>query len=286
MNNSNRIQSEILLNSLTNINNQIKQISELQKNVEETNDKIRLQFDILTKEQDKLIEQINEFKINNGLVVDENSKLGSINEKYDKNVDNINDIKKQINDLKATKESLKTSVGKKIIQMRIEKKQEKLNILKEKQVTFDKRQKTILLKKQEKINKKNSLLSKQEVKINLINDKIADNEMLKSSFENDNLKDKISSKSYDVKGKLYQKQLDYQNTILSSMKSSNVGFKGANVMIVKKKSTNIMRKAIKAASIIKNNIKIAFNSTKEELSQMINEGYSQTDNVNQQRISI
>lgn len=122
----------------------------------------------------------------------------------------------------------------------------KLNELKNGNVILGSRQRITIMKKQEVLNKRNALLSKQE------------------SNNDNNLKDKVVDTFYDIKGKFYEKQLKHQNEVLSAMKNDNVGFVGANVILIKNTVCNIMRNSIKNVSNI--------NGVKQQLNQMIQEG--------------
>ena len=97
--------------------------------------------------------------------------------------------------------------------------------------------------KQKKINKKNALFSNQEAKINMTNDKMSDNEILKQTLiPETNVVDRVKMVAYNIKGKYYEKELSHQQQIFSIMKEKSIGFKGANVINIKKKVTQNMRK--------------------------------------------
>jgi len=130
---------------------------------------------------------------------------------------------------------------------------QKLNELKDKNVKLGSRQRIILMKKQNILNKRNIILSKQESKIDDISEKT-----------DDNGNDKVVDRFYDIKGKFYEKQLQHQKEVLSSMKNDNVGFIGANVILIKNTVCNLMRNSIKNISNI--------NDVKQQLNQMIQEG--------------
>lgn len=284
MNNANKIQAEILLNSLKGIEESIKNINNLHQELGEINDKINLEISSLEKQRSKILEQINEFKLNNGITED-SQKLESVNEKYDNNLNTQDEVKQQITELEAKKEVLKTNVFKNMIDKKIESKYQKLEKLQQKEVKLEQRQRVILMKKQNTTNKRNEMLSKRETAMEMTEAKINDNNVLKSDL-GDSVKDKVVGKIYDIKGKFYQKQYEYQANIFNTMKEKNVDFKGANVMIVTKKSTNFMRNSMKKISIIKNNIKLAYNNTKEELNQMLQDGNSVNENINANSMSM
>lgn len=284
MNNANKIQAEILLNSLKGIEESIKNINNLHQELGEINDKINLEISSLEKQRSKILEQINEFKLNNGITED-SQKLGSVNEKYDNNLNAQDEVKQQIAELEAKKEVLKTNVFKNMIDKKIESKYQKLEKLQQKEVKLEQRQRVILMKKQNTTNKRNEMLSKRETAMEMTEAKINDNNVLKSDL-GDSVKDKVVGKIYDIKGKFYQKQYEHQANIFNTMKEKNVDFKGANVMIVTKKSTNFMRNSMKKISIIKNNIKLAYNNTKEELNQMLQDGNSVNENINANNMSM
>lgn len=130
---------------------------------------------------------------------------------------------------------------------------QKLNELKDRDVKLGSRQRIILMKKQNILNKRNIILSKQESKIDDISEKT-----------DDNGNDKVVDRFYDIKGKFYEKQLQHQKEVLSSMKNDNVGFIGANVILIKNNVCNLMRNSIKNISNI--------NDVKQQLNQMIQEG--------------
>lgn len=277
MDNANKIQEEILLNSLSSLNKSIENIKSLDQELNGISDKIHVELVSLEKQRSIIQDQIDQFKLNG--ITDDNKNLNKVNEKYDDNLTNQNDLKQQISELESKKEKLKTGMGKNLINKMIESKYKKLEKLQQKEIKLEQRQRVILMKKQNTINKRNELLSKREANIELTEAKINDNGILKNNL-GDSIKDKVDKKIYDIKGKFYQKKYEYQTNILNNMKQRNVGFKGANVMIVTKKSTNLMRNSIKKFSIIKNNIKIAYNNTKQELSQMLEENNAVNSNTN------
>ena len=277
MDNANKIQEEILLNSLDSLNKSIENIKSLDQELNGISDKIHVELVSLEKQRSIIQDQIDQFKLNG--ITDDNKNLNEVNEKYDDNLTNQNDLRQQISELESKKEILKTGMGKNLINKMIESKYKKLEKLQQKEIKLEQRQRIILMKKQNTINKRNELLSKREANIELTEAKINDNGILKNNL-GDSIKDKVANKIYDIKGKFYQKKYEYQTNILNNMKQRNVGFKGANVMIVTKKSTNLMRNSIKKFSIIKNNIKIAYNNTKQELSQMLEENNAVNSNTN------
>lgn len=274
MNSANKIQSEILYNTYKDIQERIKSleqvIDELTENMNSITNKVKVELESLKKQEEKINEQIIEFKTNNGMS-DVNDELLQINQASDALSNDQTRLQQEINSLKETKELLQTSAAKKVVSKAIESKQAKLEKLKNKEVKLESRQRVILMNKQKVVNKRNEMLSKQEAKLENTNEKIADNMILRNTLD-DSFKDRMVDKLYDIKGKFYQKQQQHQSNVLEIMKNNNVGFKGANVMLVKKTACNTMRNSIKAISIIKNNIKDAYNNAKQELNQMLQDG--------------
>lgn len=274
MNSANKIQSEILYNTYKDIQERIKSleqvIDELTENMNSITNKVKVELESLKKQEEKINEQIIEFKTNNGMS-DVNDELLQINQASDALSNDQTRLQQEINSLKETKELLQTSAAKKVVSKSIESKQAKLEKLKNKEVKLESRQRVILMNKQKVVNKRNEMLSKQEAKLENTNEKIADNMILRNTLD-DSFKDRMVDKLYDIKGKFYQKQQQHQSNVLEIMKNNNVGFKGANVMLVKKTACNTMRNSIKAISIIKNNIKDAYNNAKQELNQMLQDG--------------
>lgn len=274
MNSANKIQSEILYNTYKDIQERIKSleqvIDELTENMNSITNKVKVELESLKKQEEKINEQIIEFKTNNGMS-DVNDELLQINQASDTLSNDQTRLQQEINSLKETKELLQTSAAKKVVSKSIESKQAKLEKLKNKEVKLESRQRVILMNKQKVVNKRNEMLSKQEAKLENTNEKIADNMILRNTLD-DSFKDRMVDKLYDIKGKFYQKQQQHQSNVLEIMKNNNVGFKGANVMLVKKTACNTMRNSIKAISIIKNNIKDAYNNAKQELNQMLQDG--------------
>lgn len=278
MNSANKIQSEILFNTYKDIQERIKSleqvVDELVDNMNLITNKVKVELESLKKQEEKINEQIIEFKKNNGMT-DVSDELLKISQTTDNLSNDQTKLQQEIDSLKETKELLQTASAKNTISRKIELKQAKLDKLKNKEVKLESRQRVILMNKQKVVNKRNEMLSKQEAKLENTADKIVDNMILRNTLD-DSFKDKLVGKLYDVKGKFYLKQQDHQAKILEIMENNNVSFKGANVILIKKTACNIMRTGIKAASIIKNNIKGAYNNAKQELSQMLQEGNENT----------
>lgn len=284
MNNSNKIQSEILFNCLKNIEGSIQNIEKLRDDLGGISDKISVELSSLLKQRDIIEEQINEFKLNNG-INDFDNKMINVNDKYDLNVSNQNALENKINELEEQKNNLKTQAAKASVEKKIVNVKEKLDKLKLSQVNLEQRQRIMLLKKQNALNKRNAMVTKLEAKAELTQSKIDDNNIVRNGL-GDSLGSKIVGKVYDLKGRFYQKQFNRQTELLNTMKKNGAGFKGANVMVVKKKAGNILRKSIKTASILKNNIVSSYNNTKDQLNQMLHDDIQVNNNSNTNNMSI
>ena len=203
--------------------------------------------------------------------------------KIDNNLDKQADIQGQIDALNSLKDQMKTDEGKSVVEARINVKKEMLDKLKQKQVSLGLRQRSIVIKKELKEQKKSDMIKNQEEKVQSIEDKMNDNDLLKSNGL-------VSNVVSDVKGTLYQKQYDYNKNILNEMKNHNCSFAGANVMVVSKKVTNVLRSGMqKVTKAVSDGMKQVGNymlDSAQQLNNMLDENYNQNINLEESSLRI
>lgn len=203
--------------------------------------------------------------------------------KIDNNLDKQADLQSQIDALNSLKDQMKTEEGKSVVEARINVKKEMLDKLKQKQVLLGSRQRSIVIKKELKEQKKSDMIKNQEEKVQSIEDKMNDNDLLKSNGL-------VSNVVSDVKGTLYQKQYDYNKNILNEMKNHNCSFAGANVMVVSKKVTNVLRSGMqKLTKAVSDGMKQVGNymlDSAQQLNNMLDENYNQNINLEESSLRI
>ena len=223
---------------------------------------------------------------NDNAVIDNTNqaeKKSNLEVKIDNNMNKQADLQSQIDALNTIKDQMKTEEGKSVVEARINVKKEMLDKLKQKQVLLGSRQRSIVIKKELKEQKKSDMIKNQEEKVQSIEDKMNDNDLLKSNGL-------VSNVVSDVKGTLYQKQYDYNKNILNEMKNHNCSFAGANVMVVSKKVTNVLRSGMqKLTKTVSDGMRQVGNymlDSAQQLNNMLEENYNQNINLEESSLRI
>lgn len=224
------IQKEILENLKSKLENQLKILESTKKLAKRNQTEIYSiieQLDNVTKELETL--DVNDLIAND-------SKLENLVSKSEVNQEAQESLRTQIDNLNQLKDQMNLAPAKKIMDIHIERAQKKLDSLQKSAVNLESRQRAILLKKQMTKTKREMLLSKQEAKVDYAIKGAADYEKLKNIIDGNSLGDRIHSKIADIAIRHYTKSAEKNKLILEVMQSNGVGLKGANAIIISKKT--------------------------------------------------
>lgn len=192
----------------------------------------------LQKEKEKL-EKFNVTKDPNLNKLEE-AVVDHYDEKIDNNNEKISELQEDIKGLEDLRGKLESNSEKKRIYKKIENKRKRIQELKDKNVKFSTRQRTVLVAKEKVSSLKDSILSNQEGKVNVAQQKLNDVEAVRETLGREAV-DGIVDKAYAIKGMYYKIKLGYRTTVLETMKKANQIFiKGAKDVLIPKNITEQM----------------------------------------------
>ena len=244
----NEAQLEEAKNSLNKLDESIEFLGDFISKSENNLEDAKVQFNSLNEQRNNLAKLIDLFE--KKLTETKTEEAKNIETAYKDNISKQDKLNEEIKADMKFKDSLLSDKYKNIL---------KLDALKAKQVSFDSRQRSMVISKQKVFDLRNKLVSDQKAKVDNLESKVNDNELMAGRG---NAIDKIRNK---IEGKIYKVDYEYQKNILNNMKSRNVGFAGANFMIIKKKSADLFRKGIHNISSYMNQLDQMFvqNNTQE-----------------------
>ena len=253
----NEAQLEEAKNSLNKLDESIEFLGDFISKSENNLEDAKVQFNSLNEQRNNLAKLIDLFE--KKLTETKTEEAKNIETAYKDNISKQDKLNEEIKADMKFKDSLLSDKYKNILEKDINKKREKLDALKAKHVSFDSRQRSMVISKQKVFDLRNKLVSDQKAKVDNLESKVNDNELMAGRG---NAIDKIRNK---IEGKIYKVDYEYQKNILNNMKSRNVGFAGANFMIIKKKSADLFRKGIHNISSYMNQLDQMFvqNNTQE-----------------------
>ena len=223
---------------LENLKKQLETQFEILKSTKDFADEYRKKTQIEMDSVKEQLETVNKEleEIDEKDLVDSDSKLKNLVSKSEDNRVAQENLNNKISNLTELRNQMNLAPAKKIIDMRIERVQKKLEILQKSSINLESRQKAILLKKQVAKSKRQMMLSKQKAKVRYEEKEQKDLKKLKDSLENDSIGNRFAGKIYDIAIKHYSKKTERSRLILEVMQSNGVGLKGANAIIISKKT--------------------------------------------------
>lgn len=228
------IQRKILENLKSQLENQLKILESTKNFADEYSKKTQIEMDSVKEQLETINKELEE--IDEKDLVEDDSKLENLVSKSEENLEAQESLNTKIANLTELRNQMNFAPAKKIIDMRVERVQKKLETLQKSAVKLESRQRAILLKKQTAKTKREMMLSKQEAKVEYEKKQSADLQNLKGTLEGNSIGNRFVGKIYDIGIKHYSKKAERSRLILEVMQRSGVGLKGANAIIVSKKA--------------------------------------------------
>ena len=247
MNSSNKAYLEVLNKRITEINRAINLVEIKIKNSKFTLARDEKKLIALQKELKKLNEEKTKYETTNDNDYKEKLSIDILDSYYDRKEEKREKIEEEKKRLKELREELKTKKAKNKVLDKIKRKEEKLKKLNKKEVHIIGAQRNIIISKRILLNRKNKMYSKQEAQVDYYNNKKTDIQSLRNNLDKNQdglkgLKDSILDYKYQIKEKYYTKKEKKHTEILNIMQEKKVGIKSANIIILKKKLVDKLRK--------------------------------------------
>ena len=272
MNNSRTVYVKILDDRIADLN---KQISALDRQIQ--NKKFVLAHDekkliSLKKEVEKIEQEKREYERTNRYEYKDTFPIDVLDTRYDSKEAKVRAIKSQIEDLNDLKEQLQSTSAKKRVDRKIERRQEKIKKLKNKETRISGIQRNVILSKRVIKNLKNKAMSKQEANVDYYTSKLNDTQTLKDRLDTNaaglkGVKDSILNTVYEIKEKHYMKKKAKHDAILNEMQQRSVGLVGANAIVMSRNAANRLRNG------------------RDQLSQMLNEQTNENTQTNENNLN-
>ena len=210
-------------------------------------DKLTIELNSLTKQIKNIDDKIDDVKkgvINNKTIIDENKSIKVADKMYNDVVNDIEELKKQKEDLEQIKDSKNSFIIKKMYSKKIDKMDKYIEKLRTKKSRIEQDQKSMLISKAIINNKKNKKQTDLEAKKEYFEMLNKENEESKKDLlNNNNIFSKIEGKIFDIRGKKYQKNIKKAEEKLNKLNNKNT-LKSANVLNMSKEALNKIRQKI------------------------------------------
>ncbi|MBE6157564.1 MAG: hypothetical protein E7160_02100 [Firmicutes bacterium] len=272
MNNSRTVYVKILDDRIADLN---KQISALDRQIQ--NKKFVLAHDekkliSLKKEVEKIEQEKREYERTNRYEYRDTFPIDALDARYDSKEAKVRAIKSQIEDLNDLKEQLQSTSAKKRVDRKIERRQEKIKKLKNKETRISGIQRNVILSKRVIKNLKNKAMSKQEANVDYYTSKLNDTQTLKDRLDPNaaglkGVKDSVLNTVYEIKEKHYMKKKAKHDAILNEMQQRSVGLVGANAIVMSRNAANRLRNG------------------RDQLNQMLNEQANENTQTNENNLN-
>ena len=174
------IQKKILENLKKQLETQFEILKSTKDFADEYRKKTQIEMDSVKEQLEAVNKELEEIDEKN--LVDNDSKLKTLVSKSEDNRVAQENLNNKISNLTELRNQMNLAPAKKIIDMRIERVQKKLEILQKSYVNLESRQKAILLKKQVAKSKRQMMLSKQKAKVRYEEKEQKDLKKLKDSL--------------------------------------------------------------------------------------------------------
>lgn len=221
-----------------------KQIAILESKMEFTN-RIPIKLEGLKLRQQKIKNQIEEYTERGTFSDKKEEALYKLDAQAESIIAKQIPIEEKIAELEALKKAAETTVEEKYyLRKEIAQQKQKLYSLKGKNITINRKQRKIMISKFHKEQKREKLLSKQQGKINVFEDKLDRIAELQAMLSpEDSFIDRIKNGYYSLKGKHYERKLNRAEEVLEIMQQSdsNIALRGANIINIRKRAKEILR---------------------------------------------
>lgn len=240
-----RNSDEVYLNLLEEKEKELrKQIAELEAKKEFTN-RIPIKLEGLKIQQQGLKNQIEEYTRRGTFSEKKEEKLYKLDAQAESIIAKQIPIEQKIAELEELKKAAETTVEEKYyLRKEIAQQKQMLYSLKGKNIAINRKQRKIMISKFRKEQKREKLLSKQQGKINVFEDKLDRIEELQAMLSpEDSFIDRIKNGYYTLKGKYYERKLNRAEEVLEIMQQSdsNIALRGANIMNLGKRAKESLR---------------------------------------------
>ena len=234
---------EVLEERIKDINLEIEKLRKRDDSLFALHTQIANRIKGLQIEREKLTEEIKHNAVRDILSEGKESAVSKNDEMYKKNEKQQEDLKKRIDELKDAKSHVEGKHANKVLDRKIRRLENKINLLKDKNVILVKRQRKIIFPKSRKILKKQREISLQEGKIKNYVAMVNDNNVLKGTLSESGF-DSIKGYIYDRKINRYNRKIEKANEIINKIQNreSSAHVSGARRVYVKKTLADRLRK--------------------------------------------
>lgn len=269
MNNSRTVYVNILDERAREIGKQIREVERTISNMKKATGSLEVKLMSLKNEYKKIEaekEEYNQTRINK---YDNYFSINVLDVAHDKTTAKKEKLEQEIRELNELKNQLKTNRAINKSAKKIAKKQEIVRNLQNRTTKIGKVQRNIIMSKRVILNMKNKAFSKQEARIEYLDNKINDKMTLRDSLNPENsIKDRIIDNIYDIQEQHYINKKEREEAILMEMKNRKVITIGTRAIVMSKMAIN--------------KLKTGINSMKNQLNEMFEKNEELEDENTQQ----
>lgn len=240
---------KILQDRLSEINKEIRLIENRLSELKNISISLSSKLHGLENEKQRVEDQIKDFTERDTYGAVSEFILGMQDERRVNLEEKENELKEKINQLNEEKKSTNNRYLQKRIDIKIQKLQYKMKVLRQKGAKVQGRQRKILMFKMKKDAIKQRLYSKEEGLAMAYEDRVEAYNELKNNNDSKIFHD-LTSKIYDMKAKHYQKKYDRTMEVLKEMDGKSIiAMRGARVIALNKRISNKMHHVSEPAPI-------------------------------------
>ena len=197
----------------------------------------------LQVEREKITDEIKHYVSRDGLSERTEGVVSRFNERYERNAKQQEEFQKRVDELKSAKSLVEGKHANKVLGRRIQKLEDKVNRLKNKNVRLVNAQRKIIFPKYRSTLKKQRDISLQEGKAKNYESIIRDTEALKSSLSEKSIFTPIMSKIYDRREAKYQRKIERATEMINKIQNreSKAHVSGARRACLKNSIANKLR---------------------------------------------
>ena len=168
-----------------------------------------------------------------------------IEERYERNSERARNYQEEIRELQELKERLLTNRAKHRVDRRIERIQNRLKTMENRMKRCTNRQRRMMIPRYRRDLQRTRILSRQQGRINAYEERIRDNEELKTMLNRDRLIDNIRERIYDIRGHFYQRSLERAQGVMEEMQSTDciTRMRGARITYMRRELVDRLRRA-------------------------------------------
>ena len=248
MNSSDQAYNRILEDRMKRISEKINKLKSKKVSLLSFNNLIDIKIKGLEVEYNKIKEELKAKESRMELGSTGEMFLNDYDEKYTENVEKQKDLQKKVSDLQNMlkgSDAIQTRAGRREVERRITRLNNKIDRLKDKNVGIGKVQRAFLYPKYLYQHRKQRKIDRAEGKVLFNEARVNDNEKLKQSVDRDTVVGSFKGMIYDIKGVFYKKRYDRAKGLLERMnnKYNPTVVRGARVIPINRNVRNNINNA-------------------------------------------